>query len=237
MALPAAATHHCFPESLRCGDTQQASLDATECFVDENSFADLFTFAAPAGQDVTLHITSADFTPKVLLFSPTPSLVLSQDGSGSDLTIHRTLESSGLWRLQATSVETKKTGSYTISLECTTPALPAGPFLTTSEIPNFRFKVRITGDTPITGVREAQCLSESLCVSGAVPGRTEVLLRVVGPKPNGLLWPTIVKLSTSQVEVWIQQVSTGDVRYYLLPGATADSSDLPGLFDRNGFHP
>jgi hypothetical protein len=62
-------------------------------------------------------------------------------------------------------------------------------------------------------------------------------VRVVGPKPNGFLWPTLVKFTTSTVEVWIEQVSSGDVQYYRLPGATPGSSDLPGLFDRRGFRP
>ena len=70
-----------------------------------------------------------------------------------------------------------------------------------------------------------------------VTGPREVIVRVVGPKPNGFLWPTIVKLSTSQVEVWIEQFATGEVQYYLLPGATPGSEMLPGLFDRDGFAP
>ena len=41
----------------------------------------------------------------------------------------------------------------------------------------------------------------------------------------------------SQVEVWIQQLDGGEVRYYFLPGADPDSSELPGFFDRNGFLP
>src|SRR3954452_10309256 len=115
-ALPASAVHHCFPETIRCGETQRASLDATECFVDEQSYADFYDFAAAAGQDVTVRITSTDFTPKLLLFSPPPALVVTQDGSGSEVRIQRTLEGSGLWRLAATSVDAKKTGLYTISL-------------------------------------------------------------------------------------------------------------------------
>jgi hypothetical protein len=236
-ALPVSAVHNCFPEPLRCGETRRASLDATECFDDERSYADMYTFAASAGQEVTIRITSDIFLPKVLLFNPTPSLVLSEDGTGSELTITRTLEASGLWRFDATSVDPKRTGLYTVSLDCSTPALPPGPFLTSNEFPDFRFKVRIAAQTPITGARVTPCLPETLCVSGSLLTRAEVLLRVVGPKPNGLLWPTIVKLTTSQVEVWIEQKSTGQLRYYLLPGADATSSELPGLFDRNGFHP
>jgi ELWxxDGT repeat protein len=77
------------------------------------------------------------------------------------------------------------------------PPLPPGPFLESPSVPGFRFKVRITGGgTSLMGRQEPQCIPETLCVSGQIPGRSEVFLRVVGPKPNGYLWPTLVKFST-----------------------------------------
>jgi hypothetical protein len=103
----------------------------------------------------------------------------------------------------------------------------------------FRVKVRITaapGEQPPVR-KEAVCIPETLCVSGAVPGRSEVFVRVIGPRPNGYLWPTLVKFSTSTVEVWIEQVSSGVRRYYRLEGASPGRDELPGLFDRTGFLP
>jgi hypothetical protein len=119
------------------------------------------------------------------------------------------------------------------------PDVPAdAPVLTSPELPDFRFRVRIgRPGSDIFGTQEPACLPETICVSGALPGRAEVFLRVIGPRPNGFLWPTIVKFTTSTVEVWIEQVSTGKVQYYGLDGATPGSSELPGLFDRTGFRP
>lgn len=121
--------------------------------------------------------------------------------------------------------------------ECEVP--PPAEALATPELPGFRFWVRF-GD-PAAGAwwgrSEPLCIPEALCVSGALAGRTEVLVRIVGPKPNGYLWPTLVKLSTSRVEVWIEQESTGLLKCYLLPGAEPGSSELPGFFDRTGFLP
>lgn len=37
--------------------------------------------------------------------------------------------------------------------------------------------------------------------------------------------------------VWIQQLSTGELRYYELRGASPGFDELPGLFDRFGFLP
>ena len=119
------------------------------------------------------------------------------------------------------------------------PEPPAGPWLTSSEVSGFRVKVQITatdGSQPPVR-REPACIPETLCASGAVPGRSEVFVRVVGPKPNGYLWPTLVKFSTSTLDVWIEQTSTGIVRYYRLDGASPGVDELPGRFDRTGFLP
>jgi len=119
------------------------------------------------------------------------------------------------------------------------PPPPPAELLTDADFPGFRFGVRITDQAGGSreGTAEAACLPETLCVSGAVPGRTEVLVRIVGPKPNGYLWPTLAKLTTSRVEVWIEQVATGKLRYYRLEGASPGVDELPGLFDRTGFLP
>jgi len=39
------------------------------------------------------------------------------------------------------------------------------------------------------------------------------------------------------VEVWIEQLGSGDLQYYVLEGAAPDSSELTGFFDRLGFEP
>ncbi len=119
------------------------------------------------------------------------------------------------------------------------PSPPGDPPLTSPQLPGFRVWVQFSqpGGGALPGRAEVGCIPETLCVSGALSGRSEVFVRVVGPKPNGRLWPTLVKFSTSTVEVWIEQMTTGIVRYYRLEGATPGSSDLPGLFDRTGFPP
>lgn len=112
-------------------------------------------------------------------------------------------------------------------------------FLTSTELPDFRIKVQISpaGGAPILGKKEIQCQSETLCVSGAAAGRPEVFVRVLGPRPNGHLWPTIVRFTPSRVEVEIQQISTGEIKRYTLEAVPASSDVLPGLQDRTGFKP
>ncbi len=119
------------------------------------------------------------------------------------------------------------------------PPPPETPPLTSDALPGFRVWARITdgGGAAVLGSAYEPCLAETLCVVGRVPGRSELFVRVVGPKPNGRLWPTLVKLSTSEVEVGIEQVASGLTRYYDLPAATPGVDELPGLFDRQGFPP
>ena len=105
------------------------------------------------------------------------------------------------------------------------------------ELGDFRLWVRITAHGEVQPVRREPCIPETVCVSGALPGRSELFVRIVGPKPNGRLWPTLVRFSTSTLEVWIEQEETGILRHYRLEGATPGSSDLDGLFDRDGFPP
>jgi hypothetical protein len=119
------------------------------------------------------------------------------------------------------------------------PLPPAVPPIGLDRFPGFSFRLRIGGDevAPRIGAEDPVCVPETLCVSGALPGRSEVLVRIVGPKPNGYLWPTVARFTTSTVELWIEQLATGRARYYRLEGPGPGSDELPGFFDRTGFEP
>ena len=112
-------------------------------------------------------------------------------------------------------------------------------FLTTPAFPDFRFRVRIfqSSGESILGRKEDACLPETLCVSGAIPGRSEAFVRIIGPRPNGFLWPTIVRFTPSRMVVEIQQISTATTNTYELPAVPPESDELSGLQDRTGFRP
>lgn len=118
-----------------------------------------------------------------------------------------------------------------------TPPPPAGSWITSPSLPGFRVKARITSGSEVRSVRSEPCIGETVCLSGAVPGRPELFVRVIGPRPNGYLWPNLVRFTTSKAEVWIEQLATGVVRYYLLEAVPRDSDELDGLVDRTGFQP
>lgn len=152
--------------------------------------------------------------------------------------VNLTPETSYTFRVRAVNGNLGSAPSNQVT--ATTPAGGGGNdgYLTTSAIPNFRFRVRIFNtSTPTAGAKESDCIPETLCVSGAVPGRSEVFLRIIGPRPNGYLWPTIVRFTPSRVEVDVQQISTGITKTYVLPAIPPDSDELTGLQDRTGFLP
>jgi hypothetical protein len=117
------------------------------------------------------------------------------------------------------------------------PDAPAGPWLSTSEIEDFEFKVRITSEVVRIGTKVNDCVPDTLCVAGALPNRTEIALRVIGPRPNGYLWAQGSRFTVSQVEVWVRQQSTDIVQYYLLPGLAPDTPELGGFNDSVAFLP
>lgn len=134
-------------------------------------------------------------------------------------------------------------GNFTASFDSAAPFLgavnPGDVWHSTPELPGFEFQVTITpsGGTAVDGQPESGCIVETFCASGALAGRPEVFVKVIGPRPNGYLWVQISRFTPSQVEVWVRQTATGLVRYYRLDSVGAQADDVPGHQDRQAFLP
>lgn len=114
---------------------------------------------------------------------------------------------------------------------------PSG-FFSDPSYRDFCFRVRIgDSDSAVPGTREDGCLPDTVCVSGALPGRSELFLRILGPRPNGFLWPTIVRFTPSRVVVDVHQRSRDRTKRYVLRPVPPGVDDLSGLQDRTGFRP
>jgi hypothetical protein len=114
----------------------------------------------------------------------------------------------------------------------------ADGWLTSSEFPDFRFRVQFTpGTGPFYGAKESDCLPDTLCVSSELRGRTAVLLRIIGPRPNGYLWFQATRFPAQQVDIEVQQLSTGVVKTYRLDRLDPDDTQIPGRLDRTAFLP
>lgn len=200
---------------------------------------------AAFGSPADLVGSNADGSHEVFLLDlETDTVYQVTDSSGGASTVFVSLSGDRIaFESSAAIAGTNADGSHDVFLATCTglvvPPPPPGPWLTSPAVPGFRFKVEIAppGGSPRPGVAVPKCIPDTLCVSGALPGRSEVFLRVVGPKPNGRLWPTLVKFTTSKVDVWVEQESSGELKHYRLAGADGGSDLLPGLFDRDGFAP
>lgn len=118
------------------------------------------------------------------------------------------------------------------------PPPPAGPWLSSPELPGFEAKVLINDTTP--GSEEADCIPETLCASGALAGRPEIFVKVIGQpngRPNGFLWSQVSRFTPSKVEVWLRQISTGQINYYELAAVGPAEDNVSGLQDREAFSP
>jgi hypothetical protein len=117
-------------------------------------------------------------------------------------------------------------------------ALPAPATFTSPAFPGYRFTVRIFAGGEEQPARvEPDCIPETVCVSGALPGRSELFLRMIGPRPNGYMWVNLVRFTTSRVEVDVEQLATGETRAYVLEQVPRASDALPGWVDKAAFLP
>jgi hypothetical protein len=115
------------------------------------------------------------------------------------------------------------------------PEPPSGPWLGSTGLPRFEAKVLINGTIP--GESVAACIAETMCVSGALAGRPEIFIKVIGPRPNGFLWSQISRFTPSRVQVWLRRKADSEVKYYDLAAVPPGSDDISGLQDREAFQP
>ncbi len=238
-------------EVIECGQTLQGDITTQDCQLDTGEYVDFVFFDGVKGETITATLSSTDFNPALFLFEPdTVNFTFDDDsGPGNSAQIVEDInQTSPNWSLVPTPLEAGVTGSYTLTLQCQNTGgggggggnpPPDDGFFSDPQYPDFRFKVEIepTGGTAIDGTHLTECQEDTVCVAGAVADRPEVYIRILGPRPNGYLWPTLVRFTPSKVTVQIKQVSTGEMQTYTLDAVPAGTDDLPGLQDRMGFLP
>ena len=246
LLAPRADGIDCVAQVIACGQTLTTDITSQDCQTSDGTYFDVFFFDGVKGQTVTATMTSNAFDPFLYLFKPDPNDFVFDDNSGpgnAARIVYDIDETSPDWSLTPTPFDPFITGAYTLSLKCddNTPPPPPPPndgFFTDPQYPDFRFKVEITpsGGSPIDGIHLSACQEDTVCVAGAIPDRPELYIRILGPRPNGYLWPTLVRFTPSAVEVQIKQVSSGEMQTYTLDAVGPDD-DLTGLQDRMGFLP
>lgn len=107
--------------------TVNGALTTTDCrsLVDDNAYADLYSFSGQAGQRIAISLTSANFDAYLTLYGPNGGLLSFNDDDvssnsriprGSDFLI---LPFSGTYVIDASSYNANETGNYTLSLTTT----------------------------------------------------------------------------------------------------------------------
>ena len=121
----------------------------------------------------------------------------------------------------------------------TDPVPPYGSWIDDPDLPGFDAQVRITpaGAPAIQATAEDACIPETLCVAGALAGRPEIFVKVIGPRPNGFLWVQLIRFTPSEVEVWLRQEATGLINYYRLDALPPTGAPLAGVEDRTAYLP
>jgi hypothetical protein len=245
-AIGGAAEAACTPQAIACGQTIQGAVTPDDCVSNNGYRYDAIHFEAVRGALIRPQLATTNGDILADLNSPPYRVVpgddpsfhgywLDQGNVGSQYDVHPLLHFTGRYTFFIRDYQPADGPGYSLTLHCDAPgpdtALPAGPWLVTPEIPGFRFKVRLGGKAAV----QEDCLQDTLCVSGAVAGRTEAFVRIPGPKPNGYLQPNIAKFSTSQLDVWIEQIATGTVKHYRSPAGSSQVNDLLGFYDVEGF--
>ena len=236
----------CPAQPILCGESVAGALTNQDCQDDKGRRLDAFAFSGTSGREIVATLFSNAFEPHLELLFPSGEDAAEAEGEnpGSTARIDFTLtQTSSNWKLIPKADDPGVTGAYTLTLQCSgggnpPPPPPPDGFFVDPAYPDFSFRVRIGPQgAVIAGRREPGCQSETVCVSGALPGRVEVYLRIIGPRPNGFLWPTIIRFTPARVVVDIHRLSTGQEQTYVLGAVPPGSSDLPGRLDRTGFLP
>lgn len=236
-SLPTLKHHACAFHFIACGQTIQTNLTTNDCQLNDGTYVGFYAFVGLDGQTVTIDMMSTAFDTYLALLDPASEVVAEDDdgGTGTNSRIVYTLDqNSDEWTIAAFSFFPNITGPYTLRLQCSS----ADGFFSDPQYPDFRFRVRIGNvGEEFFGLRENSCLEDTVCVSGQIPGRSELFLRILGPRPNGFLWPTLVRFTPSRLVVDIRQESTGQLNTYILDAIPPGTEELNGLQDRTGFRP
>ena len=244
--VPRKGEDDCPAQPIVCGETLAGTLTNQDCQDDKGRSLDAFAFSGTAGREIVATLFSAAFEPHLELLFPSGEDAAEAEGEnpGTTARIDYTLgQTSSNWKLIPKADDPGAGGAYSLTLQCSgggnpPPPPPPDGFFLDPAYPDFSFRVRIGPQgSATTGRRETDCPAETVCVSCAMPGRSEVFLRILGPRSNGYLWPTIIRFTPARVVVDIHQLSTGLGKTYALGAVPPGNPNLSGRQDRTGYLP
>jgi hypothetical protein len=119
---------------LRKGETSSGTLSTSDRKLDDNSFYDIWTYRAQAGESVRITLKSSDFDAYLAVGrmdgDQFESDETDDDGAGgTDAEVKTTFREAGLYHIRVNSLSAGEKGAYTLLLEdgpVTTPAVSQG---------------------------------------------------------------------------------------------------------------
>jgi putative transposon-encoded protein len=120
-----------FAVSAAIGQTHGGALNNTDCQLDDNSYADFYTFQGNQGQQVTITMNSSQIDSYLGLANMSGTFTMEDDDSGGGWTarIIATLPETGTYVILANSASPNEFGGYTLTIggaaPCTFSASPA----------------------------------------------------------------------------------------------------------------
>jgi len=223
---------------INCGDTVSGEW-TVDCSSDHRSgrYARYYSFSGSAGQPVTIDLMSSVDT-YFYLIAPDGSVEASDDdgGSGYNSRISKNLNSSGTYRIEATTYAAGQTGSFDLSLICepiTTTTTSAPPTTsTTTTVPTSTTTTTVPTSTTTTSVVTTTTTTVGSCTSSISCGQVVSDDWVVGcasDHRSGRYAKYYTFNGVAGQAVSIDLTSSVDTYLYLIdPNGTVEASDDDG---------
>ncbi|MBI1761409.1 MAG: hypothetical protein HYR56_08240 [Acidobacteria bacterium] len=154
---------NCPVTPLTIPQTVNATLSTTDCrsVIDENAYADLYSFSGQAGQRIAIAHTTTAFDAYLVLIAENGSIIGSNDDSDSSTTSSRipagsgyyVLPYTGTYIIEASSFNANETGSYVLSLT----AASGGPACSYDVAPTLAAFNAVGGDGNVTLTAATGC--------------------------------------------------------------------------------
>jgi len=216
-----------------CGATTTGQLTSADCFLQDNTYYDAYSFAGTAGQQVTITMSSSAVDSYLFLIDPSGTNAVAQDddsGGGAsthDARIVFTLTQTGTWFIVANAYDANTFGSYSLSLTCATVGGGDGGCVsnaTTLCLNNARYRVTVTFSTPQGQSGSGMAVPETTDTGlfwFFSASNIEIIIKVVTGCPvNNRIWVFAGGLTNVAYTLTVFDTITGITKTYSNPQGT-----------------
>jgi hypothetical protein len=218
-----------------CGGTTTGQLTSADCFLQDNTYYDAYSFSGNAGQQVTITMTSTEVDAYLFLLDPSGSNVAAQDddsgggASGTDAQIVFTLTQTGTWFIVTNALDPMDTfGAYSLSLTCASGGGGGGctPNATTLCLNNVRYRVTVTFSSQGPPAQSGSGMAVPETADTGLfwffsASNIEIIIKVVtGCSFNNRIWVFSGGLTNVAYTITVLDTVTGATKTYSNPQGT-----------------